>query len=55
MLPIKIIDYVIIHELCHTKHMNHSIEFWNLVFQLNPNFKENRKHLKNYSYLNFIF
>jgi len=55
MLPIKIIDYVLIHELCHTKHMNHSNEFWNLVFQLNPNFKENRKHLKNYSYLNFIF
>lgn len=46
MAPIDVIDYVIIHELSHLKHMNHSKEFWNEVHYHKPNFKENKLWLK---------
>ncbi len=44
--PIKIIDYVIIHELCHLKHMNHSKEFWKLVENFCPDYKNIKLWLK---------
>jgi len=40
------IDYVIIHELCHIVHFNHSKEFWTLVECYCPNYKYMRKCLK---------
>lgn len=48
-LPFEIIDYVIYHELSHTKHMNHSTSFWELVCSMDPDFKKNRLTLKQYS------
>lgn len=42
---IDIIDYVIVHELCHFIHFNHSKEFWNLVSSYLPNYKEIRRKL----------
>jgi len=41
-----VIDYVIIHELCHFIEQNHSKSFWNLVEKYMPNYKIYRKELK---------
>ncbi|HHW31261.1 MAG TPA: M48 family metallopeptidase [Clostridiaceae bacterium] len=46
MAPVDIIDYVVVHELCHLKIMNHSKDFWNLVMSILPNYHESRKWLK---------
>lgn len=48
-LPKEIIDYVLIHELAHTKQLNHSAEFWGLVVGQYPDYKNSRKLLKTYS------
>lgn len=47
-LPWELIKYVIIHELAHTKHHNHSSAFWELVGQHLPDYKVHRKELKAY-------
>ena len=40
------IKYVILHELCHIKYMNHSKDFWDLVSTYMPNYKEIKKEFK---------
>ncbi len=40
MMPHDIINYIIIHELSHLKHFNHSKEFWNYVEKFCPTYKE---------------
>jgi hypothetical protein len=44
--PTEMIDYVIIHELAHRVHMNHSTAFWNLVAKFDPEHREHRGWLK---------
>ena len=50
MAPLKVIDYVIIHELAHTIHKNHSVNFWNAVEEIMPNYKEAKRWLKENGY-----
>lgn len=42
----SIIDYVIIHELCHLIHLNHSSEFWETVKSVLPDYAKLRKELR---------
>ena len=44
---VNLIDYVIVHELCHFKHMDHSPKFWNEVAKYYPYYKQARKELNN--------
>lgn len=39
-------DYIVVHELCHLREMNHSNKFWKLVAELVPNYKILRRELK---------
>lgn len=46
MAPPEVIDYVILHELAHLKHPNHSKDFWNTVAALMPDYKKHLNWLK---------
>lgn len=46
LTPPQVIDYVVVHELCHRKEMNHSKAFWNEVEQVLPDYKESREWLR---------
>lgn len=48
-LPFELLDYVLIHELCHTRQMNHSQAFWCEVAAINPRYKQHRTTLKKYT------
>ena len=45
LLPEKMADYIIVHELCHLAEFNHSKNFWNLVAMQIPDYKETRDDL----------
>lgn len=44
--PPKVLDYVVVHELCHLTHMNHSKNFWNMVASVMPEYKTYKNWLK---------
>ena len=46
MAPEKIIHYVVIHELCHLIHFNHSRDFWKSVGKILPDYKSSKEWLK---------
>ncbi len=46
LLPQELSDYIIVHELCHTKEFNHSTKFWALVAEIVPEYKTLRKRLR---------
>lgn len=44
--PPAVLDYVVVHELCHLTHMNHSKDFWNLVAAVMPDYAVHKKWLR---------
>lgn len=51
ILPQRLVDYVIIHELCHGVELNHSPKFWELVKNHCPDYKKLKKELELYGFL----
>ncbi|OEZ48393.1 hypothetical protein JAB1_34500 [Janthinobacterium sp. MP5059B] len=46
MAPLTIIDYIIVHELCHLRHRDHSDAFWNEVDKVLPDYRERKDWLR---------
>lgn len=44
-LPRHLADYIVVHELCHLREMNHSPRFWALVAEMMPNYKDLKREL----------
>lgn len=49
-LPAELLEYVVIHEICHLVHHNHSKRFWSLVAASEPAFKTRKAELRRYSH-----
>ena len=48
MAPLSIIDYIVVHELCHLRHRDHTGAFWNEVDKLLPDYRERKDWLRKY-------
>lgn len=46
MAPLTVIDYIVVHELCHTRHRDHSDAFWNEVDKVLPQYRERKEWLR---------
>lgn len=51
MAPLKVLDYVVVHELCHLIERNHSQRFWTKVKTMMPDYEKYRDWLNEYGYL----
>ncbi|MFT9493820.1 M48 family metallopeptidase [Anaerosolibacter sp.] len=50
MAPMDVIDYVIVHELCHLIHMNHDRSFWRRVGSIVPDYKKKQEYLARFGH-----
>ena len=46
MAPPKIVDYIVVHELCHMHHRDHTAAFWNEVDKVMPDYRERKEWLR---------
>lgn len=51
LAPLEIIDYIVVHEMSHLEHMNHSKKFWDKVKSIMPGYAERKKWLKDNGHL----
>lgn len=59
LVPDEILDYMVVHELCHMVHLNHSAEYWSLVGAILPDYQARRSWLKSqtgplYAHLDYM-
>ncbi|MFQ5963427.1 MAG: M48 family metallopeptidase [Candidatus Scalinduaceae bacterium] len=54
MAPLRVIDYVVVHEIAHIEEKNHSKRFWNKVKTMLPDYAQRKKWLNENGYLLFI-
>ena len=54
-LPPQLQEYVLIHELCHLKYLDHSPLFWNKVAEFCPDYKIRKQQLKSFSFLTELY
>lgn len=47
-LPEELADYVVVHELCHTRYMSHGQRFWGMVRGILPDYRERQKKIKDF-------
>ena len=55
MAPVSVIDYLIVHELCHLIHQNHSAAYWKEVEALIPDYRKMRDWLRIHNFIMSIF
>lgn len=48
MAPMPVLDYVVVHEMCHLLMRDHSKEFWNMLERILPDYQERREWLRQY-------
>ena len=54
-LPPNLLDYIVVHELCHLLEFNHTPAFWSVLGNILPDYQMLRKHLKCLNYLILLF
>lgn len=55
LFPLPVFQHILLHELCHTVVKNHSVKFWNLLSQYDPNYRAHRRWLKQEAHKVMIF